>query len=109
MRLIKAAVLGVVAGSLLLAGTQAGAAPTRTGTVLEFECGDADVRVLVTEGGGNKSWSVDDSSSADGTTFHLKEFEIRIYAGSLAEEPAGVTPLFVGSHSYGQRVGQGST
>jgi hypothetical protein len=89
------ATLGLLmATGLILPGASAGAAPTSSGTVVDFHCGDADVHVLLSPGGGNKSWSVTDARVTDGASYHVKTFEIRI--GS-----------FVWSHAYGERIGQG--
>jgi hypothetical protein len=95
MRSIRMATLGLLmATGLILPGTSAGAAPTGSGTVVDFQCGDADVHVLLSPGGGNKSWSVTDARVTDGTSYHVKTFEIRI-------------ATFVWSHAYGERIGQG--
>jgi hypothetical protein len=95
MTSIRMATLGLLmATGLILPGASAGAAPTSSGTVVDFRCGDADVHVLLSPGGGNKSWSVSDTRVTDGTSYHVKTFEIRI--GD-----------FVWSHAYGQRIGQG--
>jgi hypothetical protein len=94
-------IAGGLLSSALVLGTTAtsGAVPTG-GETFTATCGDATVTVQNSPGFGNKAWG------SDGTTYHLKSVELRIYRGEFTEEPEA-EPLVEFSQSFGNRTGQG--
>lgn len=103
-----ALVLALVSALVMTAALPAGAAPARTGTPLDLDCGAGGAVSVLVQFESNAS-AVFDLADGNGRRYVLSELDFRVYAGAWdrGDEGGAGDPVFAEMKTWGNRTGYG--